>query len=107
VYSGRLQGELKREFKALIARARKTGTTIRPAVQSAGKAVLNHPLETVGGIASTGMKVGADAVSGVLLGASGLLEGLGKSIRSGQPKKTSTKKKPRDAAKGKSANRSR
>ena len=84
-YAGRLQGDVADEFKSVVGKVRRTGTAIGPAVRSAGKAVMNHPLSTAAEIASAGLKVGADAVSGALLTASGLLEGLGKSLRGAAP----------------------
>lgn len=91
-YSRKVGGDVGDELKSLSTRLNRTGTAIRPAVKTASNAVANHGTEALRDVVSAGANVGANALRSVLLTASGMLEGLGKSIEGSRTSRSSSKK---------------
>jgi hypothetical protein len=72
-----LTGAAKEELNAIVRHSRRAGTRIKPAAQSVLKAADGHLLELGKETAGASARIARSAVSSVLEGASGLLQGLG------------------------------
>lgn len=88
----KLKGDIGQELQSVAERVKKAGTDIKPSAEKAQKAVTHHLAELVGEVATTGVKVGTKVVGAALMGASGFLEGVGKSITSKKPVKPKSKR---------------
>jgi polyhydroxyalkanoate synthesis regulator phasin len=86
-----LKGAAKDEMDAIVKHARRAGTKIRPATQSALKAADGHMLELTRETAKAGVRATRSALTNMLHGASGLLQGLGDAV--GEPRRASPKRK--------------
>ena len=75
--SKHLKGAAKEELDDIVRESRRAGTRIKPAAQSVLKAADGHLLELGKETAGASARVARSAVSSVLQGASGLLQGLG------------------------------
>lgn len=90
-----LKGAAKDELDSIVHHARNAGTRIRPAAQSALKAADGHLFELGKEAAGASARAARSAVSSVLHGASGLLQGLGEVVdkkRSSRISKKSAKR---------------
>jgi hypothetical protein len=72
-----LTGAAKDELNAIVRQSRRAGTRIRPVAQSVLKAADGHLLQLGKETAGASGRIARSAVSSVLQGASGLLQGLG------------------------------
>jgi hypothetical protein len=75
-----LTGAAKEELDAIVRHSRRAGTRIRPAAKSVLKAADGHLLQLGKETAGASGRIARSAVSGVLQGASGLLQGLGEVV---------------------------
>ena len=75
-----LKGAAKDELDAIVRHSRRAGTRIRPAAKSVLKAADGHLLQLGKETAGTTGRIARSAVSSVLQGASGLLQGLGEAL---------------------------
>ena len=75
-----LTGAAKEELDAIVRHSRRAGTRIRPAAKSVLKAADGHLLQLGKETAGTTGRIARSAVSSVLQGASGLLQGLGEAL---------------------------
>ncbi len=97
-----LAEQARREWDDLTREARRAGTAIAPAAQSALKAADGHALELAKETAKAGLKAAKTLAGDVALGVSGLLSGVGEKLK----KKPAKAKKPaRALAKKKPAKR--
>jgi polyhydroxyalkanoate synthesis regulator phasin len=92
-----LRGAAKDEMNTIVKHARRAGTRIRPAAKSALTAADGHILELTKETAKAGVRVTRSALSTMLHGASGLLQGLGDVVsepkRAAPSRKTPTRKR--------------
>jgi hypothetical protein len=91
----KLNGAAKDEMKLIVNRSRRAGTRIKPAAQRVLKAADGHLLELGKETAGASGRAARSAVSSVLQGASGLLQGLGEVVearRTPPPRKKSRKR---------------
>jgi len=72
-----LKGAAKEELDAIVRHSRRAGTRIRPAAKSVLKAADGHLLQLGKETAGASTRIARGAMSSVLQGASGLLQGLG------------------------------
>jgi hypothetical protein len=80
-----LTGAAKEELDAIVRHSRRAGTQIKPAAKSVLRATDGHLLQLGKETASASGRIARSAVSSVLHGASGLLQGLGEVM---EPKRT-------------------
>ena len=75
-----LTGAAKEELEAIVHHSRRAGTRIKPAAKSVLKAADGHLLQLGKETATASGRIARSAVTSVLQGASGLLQGLGEAL---------------------------
>jgi hypothetical protein len=84
-------------MNTIVKHARRAGTRIRPAAKSALTAADGHLLELTKETAKAGVRVTRSALTTMLHGASGLLQGLGDAVndsrRPNSKRRSSTRKR--------------
>ena len=104
-FADRLGGQVRTELRSVVERMRSAGTEIRPAAQSAARAVDGHVLELGREVVETAPRVVREAATRLMFSASGLLQGIAESIQA-RPKAARTAKKSGAKKKAGAAKRS-
>jgi hypothetical protein len=99
-----LADQARREWDDLTREARRAGTNIAPAAQSALKAADGHALDLAKETAKAGLKAAKSLAGDVAMGVSGLLSGVGeklkkKTTKAGARASTRTKNAPKSTRK--------
>lgn len=86
-----LKGASKDELETIVRHSRRAGTRIKPAAQSVLKAADGHLMELGKEATSASTRAARSAVSTVLQGASGFLQGLGEAVEKKRPNRGNRK----------------